>query len=197
MHIPGFRALIIFVFRFVVQSDEMAERVTEKEQPKKFYVEYPFASLLPWPRLIFFTIVNYLLGDYLIRRLMVCSSFPDVQQPARSLLPQRQPSWLLFLLESLRNYFSQFGPIKQAVVMKDTEKNVSRGFGFCIFKNPDDAVTAMDVKEHIIDDRKVFLSSAPPFEFFRLMCAGPSPRKWLHLQLSVCDPFLSAIHTPL
>ena len=96
----------------------MAERVTEKEQPKKFYVDKLFVGGL-----------SYKTTD-----------------------------------ESLRNYFSQFGPIKQAVVMKDTEKNVSRGFGFCIFKNPDDAVTAMDVKEHIIDDRKVDVRWALPKE---------------------------------
>ncbi|KAK8812214.1 hypothetical protein WA158_007448 [Blastocystis sp. Blastoise] len=66
--------------------------------------------------------------------------------------------------DSLRDYFSKYGPIKQAVVMKDTERNVSRGFGFCIFKNSNDAVAAMDVKEHIIDDRKVDVRWALPKE---------------------------------
>ena len=55
----------------------------------------------------------------------------------------------------MEKYFSQFGKIKQANVMKYTDRQVSRGFGFCIFENPESAELAMETKVHTIDGRKV------------------------------------------
>lgn len=55
----------------------------------------------------------------------------------------------------MEKYFAQFGKIKQANVMKYTDRQVSRGFGFCIFENPESAELAMETKVHTIDGRKV------------------------------------------
>ena len=63
--------------------------------------------------------------------------------------------------------------------MKYTDRQVSRGFGFCIFENPQSAELAMRTKVHTIDGRKV-LSIVEPNDF-RWMCAGLFPRKWLLL----------------
>lgn len=45
--------------------------------------------------------------------------------------------------DSLSEFFSQFVPVKHAVVVKDKEGN-SRGFGFVSFQSDDDAVTALE-----------------------------------------------------
>ena len=78
----------------------------------------------------------------------------SVVYPSKLLIVSRYRHLITFI-ESLEKYFSQFGKIKQANVMKYTEKQVSRGFGFCIFENPESAEEAMKVQCHIIDGRKV------------------------------------------
>lgn len=73
--------------------------------------------------------------------------------------------------------------------MKYTDRQVSRGFGFCIFENPESAELAMKTTVHIIDGRKVsvFVSSMNP----RWMFAGRSLKKWLLLlKLQVLVQFL-------
>ncbi|OJJ00096.1 hypothetical protein ASPVEDRAFT_26851 [Aspergillus versicolor CBS 583.65] len=46
--------------------------------------------------------------------------------------------------ETLREGFSQFGAIEEAVVVKDHDTLRSRGFGFVRFSNEAEAQTAMD-----------------------------------------------------
>ena len=87
--------------------------------------------------------------------------------------------WDAYFLESLERYFSHFGKIKQANVMKYTDRQVSRGFGFCIFENPESAELAMQTTVHIIDGRKVRVHVCSIN--FRWMCVGHYPRKWLLL----------------
>lgn len=41
--------------------------------------------------------------------------------------------------------------------MKYTDRQVSRGFGFCIFEDPQSAELAMETKVHVIDGRKVLI----------------------------------------
>lgn len=82
-------------------------------------------------------------------------------------------------IESLERYFSQFGQIKQANVMKYTDRQVSRGFGFCIFENPESAEEAMKIREHTIDGRKV--PCVCNLLISRWTCAGHFRRKWLLL----------------
>ena len=76
----------------------------------------------------------------------------------------------------MEKYFAQFGKIKQANVMKYTDRQVSRGFGFCIFENPESAELAMETKVHTIDGRKVGGSALRiPY---RWTYAGRYRRKW-------------------
>lgn len=61
----------------------------------------------------------------------------------------------LVLLETLRNYFSQYGEVVDCVIMKDKSTNQSRGFGFVKFKDPNCVRTVLDTKPHNLDGRNV------------------------------------------
>lgn len=58
-------------------------------------------------------------------------------------------------LETLRNYFSQYGEVVDCVIMKDKSTNQSRGFGFVKFKDPNCVRTVLDTKPHNLDGRNV------------------------------------------
>ncbi len=57
-------------------------------------------------------------------------------------------------IESLRDYFSQFGEVIECTVMRDSGSGRSRGFGFLTFKDAKTVNTVM-VKEHFIDGKIV------------------------------------------
>ena len=57
-------------------------------------------------------------------------------------------------LESLKDYFSQFGEVQECTVMRDAATGRSRGFGFLTFKDPKTVNTVM-VKEHFLDNKIV------------------------------------------
>lgn len=61
---------------------------------------------------------------------------------------------LLFLVESLREYFSQFGEVTECTVMRDGATGRSRGFGFLTFRDPK-TVNIVMVKEHQLDGKIV------------------------------------------
>ncbi|RRT63315.1 hypothetical protein B296_00018252 [Ensete ventricosum] len=63
--------------------------------------------------------------------------------------------------DSLRKYFSAFGEVVEAVIMKDRTTGRARGFGFVVFADP--AVTERVVTEkHTIDGRMVEAKKAVP-----------------------------------
>ena len=56
--------------------------------------------------------------------------------------------------ERLKEYFSSFGEVIEAVIMKDRTTGRARGFGFIVFSDP--AVAERVIKEkHSIDGRMV------------------------------------------
>jgi len=57
-------------------------------------------------------------------------------------------------LESLKDYFSQFGEVSECTVMRDSASGRSRGFGFLTFKDPK-CVNIVMVKEHYLDGKIV------------------------------------------
>jgi len=57
-------------------------------------------------------------------------------------------------IESLKNYFSQFGEVTECTVMRDGTTGRSRGFGFLTFKDPK-TVNIVMVKEHYLDQKIV------------------------------------------
>lgn len=65
----------------------------------------------------------------------------------------------LFYLESLKDYFSQFGEVLECTVMRDGASGRSRGFGFLTFKDAK-TVNIVMVKEHYLDGKIVSLSKS-------------------------------------
>ena len=63
--------------------------------------------------------------------------------------------------ETLRIYFSQFGSIEHAEIMKDRYTGKSRGFGFVTFVDTASATTALSM-EHSIDGRRCEAKIALP-----------------------------------
>lgn len=61
-------------------------------------------------------------------------------------------------IESLREYFEQFGEVIECTVMRDSSTGRSRGFGFLTFKDAK-TVNIVMVKEHFLDGKIV--SSLP------------------------------------
>ena len=63
--------------------------------------------------------------------------------------------------DTLREYFSQFGALEGAEVMKDRYTGKSRGFGFVSFVDAASAVRALNT-EHCIDGRRCEAKVALP-----------------------------------
>jgi RNA recognition motif-containing protein len=61
---------------------------------------------------------------------------------------------MLTVVESLRDYFSQFGEVIECTVMRDSNTGRSRGFGFLTFKDAK-TVNIVMVKEHFLDGKIV------------------------------------------
>lgn len=64
---------------------------------------------------------------------------------------------IIFIIEKLRKYFSTYGPVQDAVVMKDPISRRSRGFGFITFCDLDSVDNALAHEPHTIDARKVII----------------------------------------
>lgn len=57
--------------------------------------------------------------------------------------------------ESLREYFSQFGDVKEALVMKDPTTMRNRGFGFVTFKDPENVDKVVVHQYHLLDGKQI------------------------------------------
>lgn len=64
--------------------------------------------------------------------------------------------------EKLRAYFGAFGPVTDAVVMKDPISRRSRGFGFITYADPVCVERALAQPNHILDSRRVEAKRAVP-----------------------------------
>ena len=65
--------------------------------------------------------------------------------------------------ESLRNAFSEVGPVTSATVMKDKMSGRSRGFAFVEMENDDDAPKAVEKwNGQELDGRKLVVNEARP-----------------------------------
>lgn len=59
------------------------------------------------------------------------------------------------IIEKLKKYFSAYGDVQDAVVMKDPVSKRSRGFGFITFFDVDSVDNVLENEPHNIDFRKV------------------------------------------
>eukprot|EP00300_Choanocystis_sp_HF-7_P021366 c20768_g9_i1.p1 GENE.c20768_g9_i1~~c20768_g9_i1.p1 ORF type:complete len:242 (+),score=57.90 c20768_g9_i1:33-758(+) len=64
--------------------------------------------------------------------------------------------------ETMREYMSSFGDVRDVQVMRDRATGRARGFGFVTFVNPEDVKKVLEQKEHSIDGRKVEPKQAVP-----------------------------------
>ena len=65
-------------------------------------------------------------------------------------------------LDKLRKYFSVYGTVQDAVVMKDPVSRRSRGFGFITFTDINSVDNTLANEPHTIDARKVEAKRAVP-----------------------------------
>jgi len=70
--------------------------------------------------------------------------------------------------ESLRDYFEQFGPLQDYIVMKTGHDQKSRGFGFVVYENENSMEKVLETpKGHVVDGRTVEVKNATPREEVR------------------------------
>ncbi|CAN6849322.1 unnamed protein product [Brassica oleracea] len=63
--------------------------------------------------------------------------------------------------QSLRQLFSPFGQIREARLIKDSQTQRPKGFGFVTFESEDDAQKAMKALDgKIVDGRLIFVEAA-------------------------------------
>lgn len=71
--------------------------------------------------------------------------------------------------ERLKEYFSSFGEVLEAVIMKDRTTGRARGFGFIVFADP--VVADGVIKEkHNIDGRLVIILFLFSVSFISILC---------------------------
>ncbi len=56
--------------------------------------------------------------------------------------------------DGMRDYFSQFGELSDAIVMRDGATQKSRGFGFVTFATKEGFDSCLEVKRRILDDKE-------------------------------------------
>ncbi len=67
--------------------------------------------------------------------------------------------------QKLKEIFSEFGEIEEAVVIRDKFSKRSKGFGFVTFTNDEDAdKAASETNEKEIEGRKLRVNEARPME---------------------------------
>ena len=66
--------------------------------------------------------------------------------------------------EQLRELFSQYGEISDAVVISDRETGRSKGFGFVTFVNAEDAKKALEMDGKEVEGRPIVVNVAKPRE---------------------------------
>lgn len=66
--------------------------------------------------------------------------------------------------DSLKNLFSQYGEITDAVVINDRETGRSKGFGFVTFAKEEDAQKALEMGGKEVEGRAIVVNMAKPRE---------------------------------
>ena len=66
--------------------------------------------------------------------------------------------------DSMKEYFAQFGPVVEALVMRDPATKHSRGFGFITFAQPEAVEKVSQAGIHSLDGKKIDPKVAFPKE---------------------------------
>ncbi|MEK7109845.1 MAG: RNA-binding protein [Patescibacteria group bacterium] len=66
--------------------------------------------------------------------------------------------------DSLKELFTQYGEVTEAVVIMDRETQKSKGFGFVTFSTPESAQKALEMSGKEVDGRAIVVNIAKPRE---------------------------------
>ncbi len=66
--------------------------------------------------------------------------------------------------EALKELFSQYGEVSEAVIITDRETGRSKGFGFVTFVNEADAQKALEMDGKQLEERTLVVNIAKPRE---------------------------------
>ncbi len=66
--------------------------------------------------------------------------------------------------DSLKELFTQYGEVTEAVVIMDRETSRSKGFGFVTFSTPESAQKALEMSGKEVDGRAIVVNIAKPRE---------------------------------
>lgn len=66
--------------------------------------------------------------------------------------------------DTLREMFSQYGEITEAIVISDRDTGRSKGFGFVTFTNAEDAQKALEMDGKQVEERTLVVNIAKPRE---------------------------------
>lgn len=66
--------------------------------------------------------------------------------------------------DQLKELFSQYGEITEAVVISDRNTGRSKGFGFVTFANEEDAQKALEMNGKDVEGRAIIVNTARPRE---------------------------------
>ncbi|HLL61351.1 MAG TPA: RNA-binding protein [Candidatus Nitrosocosmicus sp.] len=66
--------------------------------------------------------------------------------------------------DSLRELFSKYGEVSEAIVIMDRDSGRSKGFGFVTFTNEEDAKKALEMDGQSVEDRPIVVNLAKPRE---------------------------------
>jgi len=66
--------------------------------------------------------------------------------------------------DSLKELFTQYGEVTEAVVIMDRETSKSKGFGFVTFSTPESAQKALEMSGKEVDGRAIVVNIAKPRE---------------------------------
>lgn len=66
--------------------------------------------------------------------------------------------------DSLKEMFSKYGEITEAVVILDRDTGRSKGFGFVTFASEESAKNALELNGNEIEGRKIVVNAAKPRE---------------------------------
>lgn len=86
---------------------------------------------------------------------------PPREPPTQPIADPRAPLALV-PLGVVRNFFSQFGPVVEVLVMRDPHNHQSRGFGFITFQREDSASVVLQNRYHDMLGKRVEVKSAVP-----------------------------------
>ncbi|KAM3717184.1 RNA-binding protein Musashi [Dirofilaria immitis] len=76
--------------------------------------------------------------------------FSTSQAPARVVL--KNVSWFT---EDLKSHFGRFGKVQHVKLLYDWETGLHRGFAFVVFESIDEAIRAVQQRNHYINGRQV------------------------------------------